>query len=163
MTFADIVDKFLAGSYPVPMMLLIVIVGGIIMTFLSKRMLAKLNIATKDDIEQLRAATKDDIEQLRAAPKADIEQLRAETKADIEQFRAETKADIKQLKTDIEQLREDTKHGFQQLKENDLYHTNKAILIMAKHLIADLNVYGRIKDAILENTPDRLKDDMRII
>jgi hypothetical protein len=112
MTFATIVDNFLRGAYPFPMMLLTIIIASVIMVFLSKYMLGKLNIATK---------------------------------------------------TDITQLREETQRGFQQLKENDLYHTNKAILIMAKALITDQNIYSRIKDAIIENTPDRLREDIRVI
>ncbi|MDR2521558.1 MAG: hypothetical protein LBC72_03260, partial [Spirochaetaceae bacterium] len=91
MTFATIVDNFLRGAYPFPMMLLTIIIASVIMVFLSKHMLGKLNIATKTDITQLREATQ----------------------------------------TDIAQLRAETQRGFQQLKENDLYHTNKAILIMA--------------------------------
>ena len=112
MTFAVIVDKFLSGDYPVPMMILIVIIGGLVLALFSKRMLNKLNIATKDDIAE---------------------------------------------------LREEMKSGLLQLKENDLFHTNKAILLMARALITDEPTYGRIKDAILENTTDRLRGDLRDI
>ena len=101
MTFAAIIDKFLSGAYPVPMILLIVIIGGILLLFFSKRMLSKLNIATKSDIKQL--------------------------------------------------------------KENDLFHTNKAILLMARALISDEPTYGRIKDAIMENTSESLRADLRDI
>ena len=152
MTFAVIVDKFLSGDYPVPMMILIVIIGGLVLVLFSKRMLNKLNIATKSDIAQLQAATKNDIAQLREETKNDIAQLREETA----QLRAETKSDIAQL-------REDMNRGLLQLKENDLFHTNKAILLMARALIFDEPMYGRIKDAILENTTDRLRGDLRDI
>ncbi|MDR2481860.1 MAG: hypothetical protein LBD07_06205 [Spirochaetaceae bacterium] len=146
MTFASVADKFLSGGYPVPMMVLIVVIGGIAMLFFSKRMLNKLNIATKSDIAWLETATKSDIARLETATKSDITQL---------------KNDISQLKSEITQLREDFSRGLLQLKENDLFHTNKAILIMARALITDESVYGRIKDAILENATDRLRGDLR--
>ena len=139
MTFATIVDNFLRGDYPFPMMLFTVIIASVIVVFLSKHLLGKLNIATKTDITQLRE---------------EMKQQREETKGEIANLREETKSEIANL-------HEEMKNGFQQLKENDLYHTNKAMLIMAKALISDQNVYERIKDAIIENTPDRLKDDIR--
>ncbi|MDR2491280.1 MAG: apolipoprotein A1/A4/E family protein [Spirochaetaceae bacterium] len=170
MTFAYIVDKFLDGSYPVPMMLLIVVIAGIVIVVLSKRMLSKLNIATKDDITELR----EEIAQLRGETKSDIAQLREETKSDIAelreeiaQLRGETKSDIAELreetKSGIAELRKEVNHRFQQLQENDLYHTNRAILIMSKELISDPNVYKRIEDTILETTPNRLRDEIRRI
>ena len=119
MTLADILDNFLNGRSPVPMMLLAVIVAAVVVALLSKHTLGKLNIATNTDITQLRG--------------------------------------------EIKQLHEETKNGFQQLKENDFYHTNKAMLIMARTLISDQNVYNRIKDSIMENTPDRLRADIREI
>ena len=152
MTFADIVDKFLDGSYPVPMMLLIVVIAGIVIVFLSKRMLAKLNIATKDDIAQLMV----EINQLREETKSDIAQLRGE----MRQLREELQ---EEMKINMDQLRGDMSEGFQHFKENDLYHTNKAILLLAKSLIPDLNVYGRIKDTILENTPSSLRAEIHEI
>ena len=112
MTLADILNNFLTGRYPVPMLLLTVVVAAAVVALLSKRTLSKLNIATKSDITQ---------------------------------------------------LRDDMVRGFQQIKENDLYHTNKAILLMARALIPDPNVYGRIKDSIIENTPDKLRADIREI
>jgi hypothetical protein len=145
MSFAMIVDNFLRGDYPFPMMLFTVIIAAVVVVFLSKSMLGKLNIATKTDITRLGEETKTSITQLREETKTSITQLREETKADIAQLRGEMK------------------HGFQQLKENDLYHTNKAMLIMAKALIPDQNVYERVKDSIMENTPDRLREDIRLI
>jgi hypothetical protein len=137
MTFAAIVDKFLSGSYPVPMMLFIVFAGGVALLFFSKRMLNKLNIATKSDITQL--------------------------EGDIAELRESTKSDIAQLESKITQLRDEMNRGLLQLKENDLYHTNKAILLIARALITEESTYGRIKDAILENTSDRLRADIRDI
>jgi hypothetical protein len=142
----------LEGKYPVPMMLFTVIIASVIVVFFSKYMLGKLNIATKADINQLN----EKMNQHREENKHDIAALREETKSSIAALREETK-------NDIAALREETKHGFQQLKENDLYHTNKALLIMAKSLVPDQNVYERIKDAIIENTPDRLREDIRVI
>jgi muramoyltetrapeptide carboxypeptidase LdcA involved in peptidoglycan recycling len=135
MTFAAVVDTFLSGGYPVPMMVLIVVFGGMALLFFSKRMLNKLNIATKSDITQLEGK--------------------------ITQLRDETKNNIIHLEGKITQLRDDMNRGLLQLKENNLFHTNKAILLMARALISDEPTYGRIKDSIMENTTGHLRDDLR--
>jgi hypothetical protein len=195
MTFADILNNFLNGRYPVPMMLLAVIVAvGIVMLF-SRHMLGKLNIATKTDISQLSDGVNLKIGELRVDMNQKIDELRVdvrEAKTDIIRLREdmnreigsvnqkigdlreemhkeigglreEMHKEINGVNQKIGNLREETRHGFLQLKENDLYHTNKAILLMAKSLIPDENVYGRIKDSIMENTPDRLRADIREI
>jgi hypothetical protein len=137
MTFATIVDTFLRGGYPVPMMALIVVLGGMALLFFSKRMLSKLNIATRSDITQLDGK--------------------------INLLRDEVKSDITQLDGKTTLLRDDVKCSLLQLKENDLFHMNKAILLMARALISDEATYGRIKDSIMENTTGHLRDDLRDI
>ena len=157
MTFAKLLDNFFRGDYPFPMMLFTIIIASVIVVFLSKRMLGKLNIATKTDITQLkgeiaelRSEVKDEITGLHE----EIAELRGEMKDEIAALRGEMKGEIAALRGEMNQ-------SMLKLRENDLYHTNKAILLMAKSLIPDVNMYGRIKDSILENTPASLREDIR--
>jgi hypothetical protein len=81
----------------------------------------------------------------------------------IKRTEAELKSTNKQL-ADLENTCA-TKKDIANLKENDLFHTNKAILLLAKMLAPKEKEEGfeRIKDTILETTPDNHKDEIKSI
>jgi hypothetical protein len=54
-----------------------------------------------------------------------------------------------------------TKNEIKELKSNDFFHTNKAILIIAKETAP--KSFERAKDCILETTPDDRKEEIRLI
>jgi hypothetical protein len=58
-----------------------------------------------------------------------------------------------------------TKKDIQSIRTNEFFHTNKAILLLSKGLVADTKpeLYKRIQDTILETTPDDQKNEIKDI
>lgn len=135
MTYADIFDGLLKGVYPVPMLFSIVIV------FLFSLFIFRKSVI-RDTAEKIGLARKEDI-------------ITLDTKIDDKVEALDAKIEALDAKIDTQ---------IQSLKENDLYHTNKALLILAKYLVKDDQaVYERIKDCILETTPECKKEDIKSI
>jgi peptidoglycan hydrolase CwlO-like protein len=118
-------------------------------------------------MESKEFATKTDIGNIKtdiANIKADIAIMQTESK----KFATKTEADIANVKTDIANVKTDianVKADIASLKENDFYHTNRAILLLAKYLMPKDNVEGfeRIKDNCLETTPENRRDEIKSI
>jgi hypothetical protein len=57
-----------------------------------------------------------------------------------------------------------TKQDIQSLKNNDLFHTNKALLIGFSELLkSNPQLFERMRDTILETTPDEKKSEIKKI
>jgi hypothetical protein len=91
--------------------------------------------------------------------KADIALVQTELKASA----TKTDADIALVQTELKASA--TKADIAALKENDFYHTNRAILLLAKYLMPKDNTEGfeRIKDNCLETTPESRRDEIKSI
>jgi hypothetical protein len=149
MTWAEVVNNIIMGQSPIATLVIILacVIGAIITIFLVFRkplmrylLHDKWGIATKSELKEGIHTTKSEL-------KEDIDATKSELKADIDATKSELKADI------------------QSLKENDLFHTNKAMLIGFSLLLKKEQQQGfeRIKDAILETTPDNKKEDIKAI
>ena len=149
----------------------------------------KLGLASKADLAAFREAVKADSAALREAVKADSAALReeiktnvaalnasiAETNARIEALRAETQANIAALNTTITEFKEETKAEFAktdakivavktELRENDLFHISKAMLLIGAEVLKNNpERFERVKDTILETTPDNKKHEIKSI
>jgi hypothetical protein len=86
-----------------------------------------------------------------------IEEAGIATKKDIVELR--TEMDRLATKADIEELRLEIKN----IKENDLFHMNMAILMLARDAAKNEERFNRIKDMLLEATPESKKPQMREI
>jgi hypothetical protein len=65
----------------------------------------------------------------------------------------------------LEKLNVATKKDIETLRKNDLFHTNKALLLFAKGMLGDSKPewYHHIRDTILETTPDEKKAEIKEI
>jgi flagellar basal body-associated protein FliL len=67
-------------------------------------------------------------------------------------------------KTEIAEVKSDVANIKKELRENDFFHTNKALLILASAILKDDEQrFERIKDTIMETTPDNRKDEIKSI
>lgn len=68
-------------------------------------------------------------------------------------------------KKDIENMDLKLETELHKIRTNDLFHTNKAILLLAKGLLPEskTDLYKHIKDTILETTSDEKKDEIKSI
>ncbi|MDR3046319.1 MAG: hypothetical protein LBU51_01740 [Bacteroidales bacterium] len=75
------------------------------------------------------------------------------------------KKDIADINTNIENVKKDVDDRIVALKENDFFHTNKAMLIGFSLLLKKDQQQGfeRIKDTVLETTPENRRDEIKAI
>jgi hypothetical protein len=77
------------------------------------------------------------------------------------------KTDVAVVQTNLQAVatKAELKEEIAKLKENDFYHTNRAILLLAKYLMPKDNVEGfeRIKDNCLETTPENRREEIKSI
>ncbi|GAB6393886.1 MAG: hypothetical protein MdMp024_0198 [Bacteroidales bacterium] len=66
-------------------------------------------------------------------------------------------------KADIEELRKELKEEIRSMKENDLFHMNMAILLLARDAAKSEDRFNRIKDMLIEATPESKRPQMREI
>ncbi|GAB6395158.1 MAG: hypothetical protein MdMp024_1470 [Bacteroidales bacterium] len=81
-----------------------------------------------------------------------VEEAGVATKADIEELRTELKGEIESLRLEIKNI-----------KENDLFHMNMAILLLARDAAKSEDRFNRIKDMLIEATPESKRPQMREI
>jgi hypothetical protein len=81
-----------------------------------------------------------------------IEEAGVATKADIEELRTELKGEIESLRLEIKNI-----------KENDLFHMNMAILLLARDAAKSKERVEHIKTLLLEATPETKKPQMQAI
>ncbi|GHT13529.1 hypothetical protein AGMMS4956_09830 [Bacteroidia bacterium] len=76
-----------------------------------------------------------------------------------------TKNDVADVKNDVADVKNDVDSKIVALKENDFFHTNKAMLIGFSALLKKDQVqsFERIKDTILETTPENKKHEIKSI
>ncbi|GHT74331.1 hypothetical protein FACS189456_5650 [Bacteroidia bacterium] len=77
-----------------------------------------------------------------------------------------TESEVISIQTDLKNVatKAELKEEIAKLKANDFLHTNKAILLLASGLLYDKpDRFERIKDCILETTPDNKKDEINAI
>jgi hypothetical protein len=98
----------------------------------------------KGEIKELRR----DMNDLRK----DMDANSALLRKDMDALRLATQADVDALRKEIKNI-----------KENDLFHTKMAILLLAQELIKNKERFERIKDMLLEATPDSKKPQMQAI
>jgi hypothetical protein len=137
MNIFDFLDKVLSTQYPMAtvwMILFSIIITVIVFFWFFRKPLFKYIFHDK-----LRVATKNELSN--GFDKVDKE---------IISLRTDVKNDVVNLET--------------KLKENDFFHTNKAILILASGLLQDKTErFERIKDTILESTPENRRDEIKTI
>ncbi|GHU97925.1 hypothetical protein FACS1894156_9240 [Bacteroidia bacterium] len=80
---------------------------------------------------------------------------------------AAVKAQLIEVKIDMANFatKSELREEIAKLKENDFYHTNKAILLLARLIVPKDQEQGfeRIKDCILDTTPDNRRDEIKSI
>jgi hypothetical protein len=81
------------------------------------------------------------------------------TQAAIDDLRKELKEEIKSLRIDIESIKLD----IESIKGNDLFHMNMAILLLARDAAKSEDRFNRIKDMLIEATPESKRPQMREI
>jgi hypothetical protein len=81
------------------------------------------------------------------------------TQAAIDDLRKELKEEIKSLRLEIESIKLDIKS----IKGNDLFHMNMAILLLARDAAKSEDRFNRIKDMLIEATPESKRPQMREI
>ena len=76
------------------------------------------------------------------------------------------KIDNRFINTDLQiaDVKKDVDTKILALKENDFFHTNKALLLMATELMKNNpERFERVKDTILETTPENRRDEIKAI
>jgi hypothetical protein len=64
----------------------------------------------------------------------------------------------------IADVKKDVDNKITALKENDFFHTNKALLLMATEIMKNNpERFERIKDTVLETTPECRRDEIKAI
>jgi hypothetical protein len=112
-----------------------------------------LSVETKRDIADIRADLKTNVVNLETK----LADIRADLKANVLNLETKLVGVRTELKADVVNL--ETK-----LKENDFYHTNKALLLIGAEVLKNNpERFERVKDTILSSTPDNLKDEIKSI
>lgn len=112
---------------------------------------------TEEKVNAIQVEMKD------VATKTDVE--RTEEKVSAIQLEMVTKVERTEEKINTIEVEMATKKDVAMLKENDMFHTNKALLIGFSLILKKDQEQGfeRMKDIILETTPDNKKDEIKSI
>jgi gas vesicle protein len=162
MNWAEFLDKLLSANYPLATVVLLLVTIGAFFFIFRKPLIKylfqdKLGMATKNDVSEIgknvdgvKTELKSDVADVKAELKSDVANVKTELKSDVADVKAELKSDVANLET--------------KLKENDFLHTNKAMLIGFSGLLQnEPQRFERMKDTILETTPDNKKEEIKSI
>ena len=143
-------------------------VGGILFVFrkpIVKYMLhERLGVATKAEVQKGTTDLKTEMKAEFAKTDEKINAVKTEMKAEFAKTDEKIQAEF--AKTDEKMKAEfaKTDEKITSLKENDFFHTNKAILLMATELLKNNpERFERVKDTILETTPENRRDEIKSI
>jgi hypothetical protein len=79
---------------------------------------------------------------------------------------ARTEREVLSIQTNLKNVatKAELKEEISKLKENDFYHTNKALLLIGAEVLKNNpDRFERVRDAILETTPDNRKGEIKSI
>ncbi|GHT13461.1 hypothetical protein AGMMS4956_09650 [Bacteroidia bacterium] len=136
MNWVDFFDNLLTSRYPLATVVLILIcIGGFFFIFRKPLMRYLLH-----------------------------EKLGIATKQSVNDVKNDLKIDFTNLQIEISEVKNDVNTKITALKENDLFHTNKALLLIGAEVMKNNpERFERVKDTILETTHGSKREEIKSI